>query len=1777
MKKRTLSILLALCLLLSLVPALGGTAKASGAQDAQFNKILNPTAPSGYDANSTEDPYMKGKDHPFLLSEQDEALFYMQYNSGVTRGSATQWVDDTFKKGDVDDKSAKCSGQPLTTTTENYVSTHMLNSSSPVTKEGLGTGMAYVTAVSFDPTGSGRKDHVAYVGYNVDSKKIETWVMDAKTGSYSTPVALTGEITDSWIQLTQYNYRAFFSITAGDYDGDHKDTYVVYCPGTNTVDPQLYEYALVGSSYQQRSKTSVLSENMMLNAALNGKTASNDTYGGNGDYPRMVNMQTMSLATGDFDGDGVDELAAAVGTYIVADKEKVNLFAATRVSELDQDKNSKAFSRTSYSDLQNNLTNENDVQTFRMLYAGQIAAGDVNNDGQDEIVAAGYTGVATCKNGTDWSGTYDRDKSNYAVSTVFCQNGAYVRTELALVQMNGFTSGHTEHIGATHYTWPVASIACAAINGDSSADEVFLSGTLYTWEDGVLTKAFQPDYFGKKFDTIDEMTDVWDHWVDSVAVGNFDGNDAGRQQIMFTVCAINKDSKYIYKAGIIGGNKYKDTTSYDADTGKTTVTSYGQAEKYYSSDIQNDTYNLCGKDQKHNSWWDDTTADPCEILNCVPVAIDCDQDGVMAKYAGKGYVYTDPSILAVLQAAPYFGELGSYSSFGGTTSYSVTTSYTYGKTSSNNVSFGFGFAGDFEFPAVQVSVEAGYTLNWSKSFEHSLTTSYSSTFTAGPYDQVILQRTPALVYSYSVMKKDRSYADNAYQFTVPLKPVYTKLSVDEYNQFVDYYDAWYKTNITDSADAVQKDPSVLLKKMSTELLPDNNEGNPSAYRSDWSKHSVGSGTDAVSDNAMSLSKGEYALNHSGGSTTSEWSVESSDTESITFEHGFHFSLTVQTGPKLLLSGFGLGAYANLDYSHGSGHYNTTTKAEGATGTVGDIDGPALAEKGIPLSVSSAYGFTWSFGKWEGDLGGVCLNSGVRDANKNPLFDGNVPFFGYAVNSITAPPAPVTTLTAKLATDSSAALSWTAPSGQGTGCTYNVYRVENGTYTQINSAPLTDTTYTAALDKSNTDYFFVVTTVKDNEESAWSNVATVTTPKQYYTLTITGQVTASAGYSGVSVTNGGKCPEDTIVYISAKALDGYALTGYQIGSGTAVTFDPCETKDLNFNFPAQNTTVAFTTQPVSSNVSVQPNDNSMGSVTATVGGTSMDGEGTVTDVVVVHAEPKEGNSLLGWLVTEKDSSGNTISTTTISDDGSHTLKLNPVKPGYSITANFAPAETVQKTVTVNVPLSGSIEVKDSGGSVLTPNASNQIKVVQNSILTFRAVPDSHYTFKNWTGGALTGNTNPQSFTVAADITVGAVFSAPVLYKLTIGQPAAGGSISAASGVTTGANLPAGSSVVLQLTKDTGYALDHWLVNGTPTPGGDTLTLTLSKNTTVSAVLVQGFQITASAGEGGSISPAGASAVTSGDSLTCRISPDNGYEIADVTVDGSSVGTPASYTFSSVTADHTIRASFRQITTPGGGGTGGSGTTGTDRYTLSFETNGGRAIGSVTADSGTVIDLTDYIPVRTGFDFDGWYSNTSLTRPVSSVKLTQDTTVYASWTKVRTPEMPFTDVPGGAYYRDAVSWAYGEGIVTGLGASVFGPDGVCTRAQAVTFLWRAAGSPAARNAAMPFADVPYGSYYYDAVAWAVSKGIAKGTSRTTFSPNASCTRAQIVSFLWRANGSPAISGANPFRDVNRNAYYLDAVLWASANGITDGTGAGMFSPDNVCTRAQIVTFLWRSMNG
>ena len=318
------------------------------------------------------------------------------------------------------------------------------------------------------------------------------------------------------------------------------------------------------------------------------------------------------------------------------------------------------------------------------------------------------------------------------------------------------------------------------------------------------------------------------------------------------------------------------------------------------------------------------------------------------------------------------------------------------------------------------------------------------------------------------------------------------------------------------------------------------------------------------------------------------------------------------------------------------------------------------------------------------------------------------------------------------------------------------------------------------------------------------------------------------------------------------------------------------------------------------------------------------------------------------------------------------------------------------------------------------------------------------------------------------------------------------------------------------------------------------------------------------------------------------PASGYAFNGWTATGVTLADASASTTTFVMPGHDVRiAANWKSTGSGGGSTGGGGSSGggstVSGATYPISQPGSTANGTVTVSpadaakgsrvtitatpaSGYVLDklmVTDASGNLLGLTNQGGGKFT-FTMPGSAV------TVQAAFGKESGGV--FADVPNSAYYADAVKWAVAQGITNGKGSGLFGSNDACTRAQIVTFLWRAAGSPAPKMTFNPFSDVSPDAYYYQAVLWAVENGITGGMGNGRFSPEGTCTRGQSVTFLHRAAGAPAVSGSS-FQDVSASSYCADAIAWAVKNGITQGTGAGAFSPNGGCTRAQIVTFLYR----
>lgn len=412
---------------------------------------------------------------------------------------------------------------------------------------------------------------------------------------------------------------------------------------------------------------------------------------------------------------------------------------------------------------------------------------------------------------------------------------------------------------------------------------------------------------------------------------------------------------------------------------------------------------------------------------------------------------------------------------------------------------------------------------------------------------------------------------------------------------------------------------------------------------------------------------------------------------------------------------------------------------------------------------------------------------------------------------------------------------------------------------------------------------------------------------------------------------------------------------------------------------------------------------------------------------------------------------------------------------------------------------------------------------------------------------------------------------------------------------------GATVTIYAYAEAGYTID-----GTPqvtTASGKSVavastgslryTFTMpAENVTVTADYAKSlYTVTAASAQGGMIRTDRLSAGY-GDTVTITPTPDAGYQIYGVTVrksNGSSVAVSynqnGTYSFVMPDGAVTVTPSFTAIPYNVNTASSGNGSVtvskGSGNYSTLIATVNTTITISVSPDSGWVLSGTPVVTASGG-------STVSVTR-VSDTTYTftmpaAAVTVFASFTqKGTTPSEPgqttqlFDDVRDPAeYYYTPVYWAVENGITNGVGDNLFDPEGSCTRAQIVTFLWRYAGKPEPASTVSPFTDVqntPETQWYYKAVLWAAEKGITTGTTETTFEPDATCTRCQIVTFLWRYEGKPSAAAQVYFSDISGNDYYYAAVQWAVENRITNGVGENRFAPEENCTRGQAVTFLYR----
>ena len=542
----------------------------------------------------------------------------------------------------------------------------------------------------------------------------------------------------------------------------------------------------------------------------------------------------------------------------------------------------------------------------------------------------------------------------------------------------------------------------------------------------------------------------------------------------------------------------------------------------------------------------------------------------------------------------------------------------------------------------------------------------------------------------------------------------------------------------------------------------------------------------------------------------------------------------------------------------------------------------------------------------------------------------------------------------------------------------------------------------------------------------------------------------------------------------------------------------------------------------------------------------------------------------------------------------TLTINQATGGTLAAYNFQQKYTDLTAKTITPDYSGLPAGQTWTYSVPTPTTSGTAAVTGTSIGA-----DTGVLFYTLTAGA---KDNTVKWTVTISSHNYADFTKDVTLTLTDKDDQAALTLTGGTTVVYGQTLQLGTSggstngaVTYTVTPGTGNAtVDNATGKLTPTKAGDvTVTATMAGNAAYNDVTSASVTITIN-----KATPTGApkytAITTSGKTLAdagltvtggtfsvpgaVKWVDDAGADLADTTPVTANTYYKWLFTPTETANYNTHTGSIKLYAKSSGGGGGGSYT---PSYTVSVDKteNGTITVSPKSASKGDTVTIT--VKPDKGYELD---TLKVLDKDGDKVKITEKKGKYtftmpASKVTVKgkfveeAPEQIFADVPVDAYCYEAVKWAASEGITGGIGNNLFAPGRPCTRGQIVTFLWRAAGSPAPKSMSS-FADVAEDAYYAKAVAWAVENGITGGTGNGKFSPDATCTRAQAVTFLYRASGSPAVSGSAAFSDVAADAYYASAVKWAEKNGITGGIGGGLFGSGNDCTRAQIVTFLYRN---
>ena len=1036
--KKTVSILMSILMVLSVAAPCATGFKAAAETNANVDFMLSSPAPDGYDPADPSNPYMKLPEQVFSLSTMNELYLYESRNKDSNIFCSAYTFDN-------------CSTEYTVSNGNYWLKSPNLTNSSP-TDRSSSVGklkdyrLSYVQAVGFDPTGSGKKDHIAFIGYsnyNSGGWKYHTYVL---VQNLRTDEMYSYQLDDfSWAKtvvnneepLPYYLGSAYYAIAAGDFDNNGKETLVVSCPNK---DHNIWEVSFNGSAINASVLTTVKTLRPDSADLLNGNDA---------DLLKLWQfMPTVSFAVGDFNGDGVDQLAISTGFGNPAaddnDNKRDGLSKdgvtyeryVTNVTVMQYDKDAEdgddiwteqqtLYMYNTYGDKVSEDSTQVTYQ-YDVMHMGAITAGDINKDGCDEIVAAGYTSYRSKCLGSrikstgkfNVVGLGDIDSGYITYSIVFLSGGSYLKTDLDQLQLTGFQADHFQHDNDT--MWPQIQIAAGYTNGQSNPEEIFINGVIYNGKSQSLSESYKANIFDQHFEKIMDggtFTDLT--FVAQVAVGNFDGNTGGREQFVYTLGFKERGGRdYATYIGIEGGCEFDDTVDSDG-----TITEYGSLLNYGCSNIRGGSGTFIDENNSNASQLfynkgDNWLAHKEKCLNAVVCAVDCDDDGLLGKFNYHGYITTDPAPVAVLQASPYFSTLedaGAYGSEGANAGTSYSLGYSFERTTSKgtNLSFSVGFAGELQVSHFKASIEGGFTRGFNETFEKTVTREYQETITAN-HDSVVISIVPIDIYVYDIVTgRDANgnyvFKEGGYTVSAPSTPVLKAMSVPEYNAAVDAYNEY----IRNQPGGTEEGHAFALKKITygTDLsrgavMPDA-EGNPYMYQ-EW-KEKNGSNMEILS---------RKATTGIGHEITADYSYSQSSSHTTENTRTFNVSLTTQIGGKIGEEAEAwVGIYVNVEYGWTTSTTVSSTDTETCSGTVVDPD-PDPRYTDLTEDDLSAYGFSWYLSQWK-----VKLIDGT---------DQQTPVIGYYVTEVRSPAAPPKDLTAKFVRNpddegnSSVVLTWTKP-------------------------------------------------------------------------------------------------------------------------------------------------------------------------------------------------------------------------------------------------------------------------------------------------------------------------------------------------------------------------------------------------------------------------------------------------------------------------------------------------------------------------------------------------------------------------------------------------------------------------------------------------------------------------------------------------------------------------------------------------------------------------------